>query len=94
MSDKVYIVAVSGVETYWIRHVCASEETAKKRFKELKISMLQEELGSIMVDIDDYNNNGCIYEDCKTEPFAINPCDEYCAVDLTDGEESKGVLFC
>ena len=67
MSRNVYIVAESGVETYWIKHICASESTARKKFKELKISMLQEELESIMVDIDDYNNSKYFYEDCKTQ---------------------------
>ncbi len=38
-----------------------------------------------------------IYEDwltCKTRPFAINPGPDYNAIDLTNGEEPKGILFC
>ncbi len=37
-----------------------------------------------------------VYEDyltCKTAPFAINPGPDYCAIDLTNGLEPKGILF-
>ncbi len=38
-----------------------------------------------------------IYEDwltCKTKPFAIDPGEDYNAIDLTNGNEPKGILFC
>ena len=38
-----------------------------------------------------------IYEDyltCKTKPFAIDPGPDYNAIDLTEGQEPKGILFC
>ncbi len=38
-----------------------------------------------------------IYEDwltCKTKPFAIDPGPDYNAIDLTNGKEPKGILFC
>lgn len=67
MTDKIYIIAISGVETYRIEHVCASEDTARKRFRELKISMLQEELGYAMAEIADYTNGEWIYAEYPEE---------------------------
>jgi hypothetical protein len=63
MIDKVYIIVISGVETYWIKHVCNSEERARERFKELKISMLQEILSDIMFEINEYVTNEGIYKE-------------------------------
>jgi hypothetical protein len=81
MINKVYIVAVSGVETYWIKHICASETTARKRFKELKISMLQDILESIMYEITEYINNDGIYKEYPNEKeeylkFHMESCNE------------------
>jgi len=37
---KVYIVADAGIEHFSVRHVCVSEETARKRFEEVRITLL------------------------------------------------------
>jgi len=86
MSNNVYIVVVTGVETYWIKHICASEATARKRFKELKISMLQDALGSIMFDITEYVNNDGIYEVYPQEK------EEYLQFAMKDRQESVKML--
>jgi hypothetical protein len=52
---RAYIVAISGVDTFSIVNVCASEKTARKRFKELKITMLLDEISSIMFSISECN---------------------------------------
>lgn len=39
---KIYIVAIVSVDTYWIKHVCLSEETARKRFEEEKSVLIQD----------------------------------------------------
>jgi len=40
-----------------IKHVCGSEKTARKRFKDLKIEMLQVQLEMIMFSINEYIKN-------------------------------------
>ena len=39
---KVYVIADAGIEHYAVPHVCASEETARKRFDEVRIKLLNE----------------------------------------------------
>jgi len=62
MMKKVYIISNDGMDWSQIKHVCGSEETARKRFKELKIELLQACLAAIMFEINEYINNVGIYE--------------------------------
>jgi len=43
MAKQVYIVAHAGIDTFSIKHVCLSEETARAKFAEMTKDDLKEE---------------------------------------------------
>lgn len=47
---KVYLVAIADVDTFSLKHACLSEETAHKRFHEVRREIMTENLGMIEHD--------------------------------------------
>ena len=39
---QVYVIADAGIEHYAVQHVCISEETARKRFDDVRVKLLNE----------------------------------------------------
>jgi len=65
--NKVYVIKIAGCEGFCIEHICASESTARRRFKDVKLHMLQRELHSIMFTLNDYIHGECIFANESTE---------------------------
>jgi hypothetical protein len=61
MNKKVYIIAISSADSFWIKHICASEKIAMQRFKDIKIEMILEEMQAILLEIHEYKNLEGVY---------------------------------
>lgn len=68
--EKVYVVAILGVETYCIDCICASEETARKRFSSLKLRMIGEQLQATVSEASEYQKKKGEYKDFSDKESA------------------------
>lgn len=79
---KVFVIAQSDVESYSIFAICLSEETAKKKYYELKQNLL-EKFNHMIMFVKQDGRNPDIYESCydyvsKCEFPNIHPDHSYC----------------
>jgi len=84
-NKKIYIIAEEAMDWYTIKHICGSEKTARKRFKDLKIEMLQRQLEMIMFAITEYINDAHLFKNKKEQ-------DDVLKINLKMSEEAIKVL--